>query len=368
MITPDRIQREKAALVSRYGERRNITASIQLLNTIVPYAAVFYLALRAGAVSLWLSAALTVLLALFTLRLFVLLHDCGHNSLFRTPVLNKTFGFLLGVLCGMPQYVWSKHHSHHHATNGNWSRYRGALGILSTEEFARLSPRQQRAYQLSRNVLLAPFAGFLYFIFNPRYTWAVGSLKFLGHVLRTKAAHIDRPLSEIVAGFRTKYWKTGTEYWHMCANNVVLLGLWAVAINEFGAVTFLAVCVVSTALAGAAGLILFTVQHNFEGSYASDDARWNYYQAVLDGTSYLVLPKVLNWFTADIAYHHVHHLSAQIPNYNLARAHRDNRHLFERVRRVRLTEIAAAVRYILWDISAQKLVSVRQYQAARVGG
>ncbi len=368
MSSPDRLKREKASLLSRYGDSSNTAASIQLVNTLVPYVVLFYFAMESVTVSYWLTAGLTVLLALFTLRLFVLLHDCGHNSLFRGPTLNKMFGFILGVFCGMPQYVWSNHHAYHHATNGNWNKYRGALSILSTEEFARLSPRQQRIYRYSRNILNAPVAGFLYFIFNPRYTWLLGSLKFIAFVLSTKATHFDKPLREIAAQFKTKYWKTSKEYWHMFGNNVVLLSLWGVAIGHFGAVTFFAVYIISMSLAGAAGLILFTVQHNFEGSYASDDAHWNYYQAALDGTSYLVFPKIINWFTADIAYHHIHHLSAQIPNYNLARAHKENSHLFEGVRRIKLTEITDAMRYILWDTAGQKLVSLRQYHLAKTGG
>lgn len=368
MISPDRLRREKNSLVSRYGDSSNTAASIQLVNTLVPYVILFYLAMESIVVSYWLTAGLTVLLALFTLRLFVLLHDCGHNSLFSSPGLNKTFGFLLGVFCGMPQYVWSSHHAYHHATNGNWNKYRGALCILSTEEFARLSPGQQKTYRYSRNILNAPIAGFLYFVFNPRYTWAVGSLQFIAYVLRNKAAHLDRPLKEIAGQFKTKYWKTSKEYWHMFGNNVVLLSLWAAAILYFGAATFFTVYIISMSLAGAAGLILFTVQHNFEGSYASDDAHWDYYKAALDGTSYLVLPKILNWFTADIAYHHIHHLSAQIPNYNLARAHRENAHLFEGVRRIKLAEVGDAMRHILWDIAGQRLISLREYQSAKTGG
>ncbi len=368
MISPDRLKREKTSLVSRYGDSSNAAASIQLINTLVPYVILFYLAMESVTVSYWLTAGLTVLLALFTLRLFVLLHDCGHHSLFRSPVLNRMCGFMLGVCCGMPQYVWSSHHAYHHATNGNWNKYRGALCILSTEEYARLSPRQQKTYRYSRNILIAPFAGFLYFIFNPRFTWAVGSLKFIAYLLRTKITHVDRPLKEIAGQFKTKYWKTSKEYWHMFGNNVVLLSLWGLAIAYFGAATFFTVYIISLSLAGAGGLILFTVQHNFEGSYASDDAHWNYYQAALDGTSYLLLPRILNWFTADIAYHHIHHLSAQIPNYNLARAHNENTHLFEGVRRIKLTGITDAMRYILWDTAGQKLVSLQQYETTKAGG
>ena len=125
---------------------------------------------------------------------------------------------------------------------------------------------------------------------------------------------------------------------------------------------------VSTSLAGGAGIVLFTVQHNFEHSYASGDEGWDRDTAAIEGTSFLVLPGWLNWFTANIAYHHIHHLSARIPNYCLARCHRENEPLFADVVRIRLSQIHASLKYILWDTRARRIISVAEYQGQKQQG
>ena len=151
----------------------------------------------------------------------------------------------------------------------------------------------------------------------------------------------------------------------MTANNVVLFIVWAAAAGYFGWMEFFSVYVIVISLSGALGIILFTIQHNFEGSYATGDADWNYYAASLAGTSYLDLPKILHWFTADIGYHHVHHLSARIPNYRLVDCHTEYTHLFGEVSRIALSDVAEAFRYILWDNVNHKMVSVQEYEAAQ---
>ena len=117
----------------------------------------------------------------------------------------------------------------------------------------------------------------------------------------------------------------------------------------------------SVSLAGGAGIVLFTVQHNFRHAYASDNQRWDYYAGVIKGTSFLILPGWLNWFTANIGYHHIHHLSARIPNYSLVKCHTEFRHLFADVTRVSLSRVHEAVKYILWDQRAQRIISVAEY-------
>jgi len=126
---------------------------------------------------------------------------------------------------------------------------------------------------------------------------------------------------------------------------------------------FFAVYIVSVSLASAIGIMLFTVQHNFEHSYASSDEGWDYDTAAIEGTSFLVLPGWLNWFTASIGYHHIHHLSASIPNYRLAECHAENQQLFSAVTRVRLSEIPKALSYILWDTRARRIISVAEFES-----
>jgi omega-6 fatty acid desaturase (delta-12 desaturase) len=358
----DQIKAETPTILKKYTDRSNTRAIIQNLNTLVPYFVLFYLAMDSLTTSsYWLSAAYMLLLSFFIVRIFMLMHDCGHRSLFRTQLLNTIGGFFTGVFVGMPQFVWSQHHNYHHATNGNWEKYRGALNILSVDEYRNLSSGKQRLYRYVRNIFLAPAGAFMYFIFNPRFNWMLGSLQFTFSVLGKKMKNISMPLNSIISDHESRFWKTGREYLHMTLNNIVLLSIWIAASWYFGAATFFTVYVISLSLAGAAGLIIFTIQHNFEGSYASDSAHWDYYQAALHGTSFLTFPRIINWFGADIAYHHVHHISARIPNYNLARCHKEYASFFEDVPRIRLRDIPKAFKYILWDTKAQKIISIDQY-------
>ena len=357
------LKSQKNALIAEYAIRNNLKALMQTTTTILPYFVLFYLAIESLKISYWLSAGLTLLLTLFVIRVFVMLHDCGHNCLYEKPRENKIVGFIFGVLCGVPQYVWSKHHDYHHATNGNWNKYRGPLAVLSVDQYSELSDKGKRSYANSRNLRLAPMAGFLYFIFNPRFTWLKGSIEFFIFFFKKKLTNISKPATEINAEFETKYWNTWQEYRHMTANNMVLLSVWALASNYFGVIEFFSIYIIALSLAGAIGIVLFTVQHNFEESYAAGDEDWDYFIAALDGTSFLQLPKFMNWFTADIAFHHIHHLSARIPNYNLVKCHEKYHHLFDRVRRIKLSEIPNAFKFIIWDNHTNKIISVEQYEA-----
>jgi omega-6 fatty acid desaturase (delta-12 desaturase) len=362
-----KLKSEKNELIAKYAVRNNFKAFGQCMTTIAPYFALFYAAIESMKVSYWLTAGLTLLLTFFIIRVFVMLHDCGHNCLYEKPRENKIFGFIFGVLCGVPQYVWSKHHDYHHATNGNWNKYRGPLAVLSVDQYSELDAKGKKAYANQRNLRLAPMAGFLYFIFNPRFTWIKGSLQLAIFFVKEKLSKSEssttpKSTKQILSEFKTNYWNDWQEYAHMSANNIVLLSAWALAASYFGAIEFFTVYIIAVSLAGAIGIILFTVQHNFEDSYASGDEGWNYFTAALDGTSFLQLPKLLNWFTADIAFHHIHHMSARIPNYNLVKCHEQYKDLFDRVKRISLSEIPHAFKFIIWDNHTNKIISIEQYE------
>jgi omega-6 fatty acid desaturase (delta-12 desaturase) len=199
-------------------------------------------------------------------------------------------------------------------------------------------------------------------IFNPRITWLRGSINFIAHIIKRKFARPDISIKEHARSFETRYWRSATEYWHMFWNNVVLLSVWVLMCSAFGTLRFFAVYLISGSLAGAAGIVLFTVQHNFKHSYASDTEHWDYDRGAIEGTSFLIFPRWLNWFTANIAYHHVHHLSDKIPNYRLVGCHNEYRQLFSDVPRVKLSQIPSALKYILWDRRARQIISVAEYR------
>ncbi len=357
------LQQKMRIAVRCYAKPNNGTALLQVLTTLVPLALLWWAAVAGARVSYWLTAGVTILMALFTLRVFALMHDCGHGSLFRTQALNRAFGFLFGVISGMPQYVWSQHHNFHHTNNGNWDKYRGPLTTLSVAEYAALSPGQQRMYRQIRTIGAAPVGGFIYLIFNPRFTWLKGSIELLLHVLQGFVSRPFRGIGASVASFQTRYWQSRTEYWHMAFNNLALISIWVLMSFACGPALFFSVYIGSVSLAGGAGIVLFTVQHNFEHAYASDTERWDYYTGAIEGSSFLVLPRWLDWFTVDIAYHHIHHLSASIPNYCLVKCHDDNRELFASVTRIKLSKVLEASKCILWDTRAQRIISVAEYRS-----
>jgi omega-6 fatty acid desaturase (delta-12 desaturase) len=359
------IKQQKRDIIRRHARSDDLSAWTQVFTTLVPYALLWVAAIWTASVSWWVTAALIVPISLVTLRILVLMHECGHSSLFRTQRLNRALGFLFGVLTGMPQYVWSQHHDFHHAHNGDWETYRGPLTSPSVEEYAAMTASQRRAYRWTRSVPMAPLGGFVYLLFNPRFTWIKGSIAFLIHIIRGKLTTPDQPLRSLAAGFKTRYWNSPKEYWHMFWNNVVLLCLWAAMCYAIGASLFFFIYVISVSLAGGAGIMLFTVQHNFEHAYATDSARWDYDTGAVEGTSFLVLPRWLNWFTANIAYHHVHHLSAKIPNYRLMQCHEENKELFADVRRVKFNEIYRSLQCLLWDAHAQRIVSFEEFDRQR---
>lgn len=362
MASPAELKEIAPEIIKKYSTKNNIKAFIQNINTLIPYFMLFYLAMISlDSQSYWLAIACTLLLSLFIVRIFMLMHDCGHKSMFSNQTLNTLGGFFTGVFVGMPQYVWAQHHNYHHSTNGNWEKYRGPLNILSVDEFSKLSAKKRNSYELSRSILLAPIGAFFYFIFNPRVNWIIGSLKFTLEIIKKKIKSPKEPLKNIISTTDSKSWKTGKEYLHMTLNNLVLLSIWVTASWYFGVATFFTIYIISLSLAGAAGLIIFTLQHNFEDSYASDTEHWDYYQSALKGTSFFTVPKFFNWFGADIAYHHIHHLSANIPNYNLAACHKEYAHLFDDVKRIRLRDAVKEFKFILWDNEHQKLISIAQY-------
>ena len=368
VVSNECLRQQKCAMIGRYATSDNLKGLTQVATTLVPFGLLWYAALRTAGESPWLTAGLMLLISLFTLRAFGLMHDCGHGCLFRSRQLNRLVGFLLGVVSGMPQFVWAQNHNYHHAHNGNWDKYRGPYTTQSVDEYNALSHGQQWLYRFKCSVGAAPLVGFIYLIFNPRFNWAKGSIGLLCHLVREQVARPGKSVLESVRSYKTRYWKSVREYRHMLVNNLVLLSVWALMCYAVGPGRFFFIYLLTVSIAGGAGVVLFSVQHNFEHSYASSEAHWDYDTGAIEGTSFLILPHWLNWFTVDIGYHHIHHLSASIPNYRLVKCHDEYEHLFGQVTRVKLSEVLGALDCILWDTRAQRIISMTEYRQQRVEG
>ncbi|HLH76635.1 MAG TPA: fatty acid desaturase [Candidatus Binataceae bacterium] len=356
------LKENRRDIILRHARSDDVSGLTQVVITLGCLALVWWATVLSAKISLWLTVPSIILISLFTLRVFALMHECGHASLFRNQRLNRAFGFVLGVIAGMPQYVWSQHHSYHHANNGNWEKYRGPYTTLSVTEYEALTSTRRIIYRGKCSIVFTPFVGFIYLIFNPRFTWLKGSLSLLFHICRNKLAQPHLTMIAHLAGFKSPYWKSRKQYWHMFSNNLVLLTGWILMSWTMGTARFFAIYLISLSIAGGVGIMLFTVQHNFEHSYASHTRGWDYETAVIEGTSFLLLPRWLNWFTANIGYHHIHHLSARIPNYRLIACHNEHRDMFSDVTRITLSGVPKALKYILWDERAQRIISIAEYR------
>lgn len=345
-------------VLTPYIKSSNLRASYQILNTVVPYILLWIVAVQAASISLWFLPPIIVLLTLFSLRCFSLMHDCGHYSLFRSKRVNRIVGFLLGVINAMPQYGWSRDHAYHHKTNGDWERYRGVADFLSTQEFSQLSPFQQRLYEVLRHPLMGIPGGFFYLVIKPRLILILGVYDFIHHVFKDFKTGSGFNLAQTISAHKSKHWPTATEFWDLLFNNICVVSSWIVLSYVCGIGLFWSIYTITLSCSATIFIWVFFVQHIFEGTYAHKTEGWNYVLGAVKGSSYLDLPVILRWFTADIGYHNIHHLSERIPNYYLAACHRENSHLLSEVKTLRLKDILKCSQFLLWDPDSSSLVSI----------
>jgi acyl-lipid omega-6 desaturase (Delta-12 desaturase) len=345
-------------VLAPYMKSDDLRATYQVLNTVVPYLFLWFLAVKVAVISILLLPPIIILMTLFSLRCFSLMHDCGHYSLFSSKKVNRCVGFGLGVINAIPQYPWSRDHAYHHKTNGNWEQYRGVADFLSTEEFAKLSPADRRTYQFIRQPIMAIPGGFFYLAIAPRLALILGLYDLAAHVLTGWKQQPKLNLSELISTHKSKHWQTKTEFWDLLFNNVCVISSWIILSYWLGAGFFLSVYSLVLTFSAVVFISVFFVQHIFEGSYAHKTESWDYLRGAIEGSSYLKLPAILNWFTADIGYHNIHHLSERIPNYHLAACHDRNIHLLANAKILQIGDMLACSKFILWDAPSNSLVSI----------
>jgi acyl-lipid omega-6 desaturase (Delta-12 desaturase) len=345
-------------VLTPYMKSNDLWATYQVLNTLVPYLLLWVLAVKVATVSVWLLAPIVLLMSLFSVRCFSLMHDCGHYSLFTSKKVNRIVGFVFGVVNAIPPYGWSRDHAYHHKTNGDWERYRGVADFLSTEEFAQLSLADRNTYQLLRQPLMAFPGGFFYLAIKPRMALILGLYDLIADLFTSLNQGKGVSISAIFSAHKSKHWQSETEFWDLLFNNIFVIASWIGLSNLLGAGFFLSVYSIVLTFSAVIFIWTFFIQHIFEGSYANQTADWDYLKGAIEGSSYLELPTIFKWFTADIGYHNIHHLSERIPNYHLEACHRENIHLLSTVKTLRMGDMLDCAKFILWDAGSNSLVTV----------
>jgi acyl-lipid omega-6 desaturase (Delta-12 desaturase) len=311
-------------IVARYQKSALWPALWQMMNTLVPYAALWYLMYLSLGVSYWLTAALALLAAGFSVRVFVIFHDCGHGSFFKSRKANDILGLITGVLSFTPYYHWRWEHALHHASAGDLDRRgTGDVWTLTVQEYLEASRWKRFAYRLARNP-------FILFVLAPAFLFLIKQ-----RFPSLKARGRER---------RSVYW-----------TNVAVLAMAAGLSCLFGVRIYLLLQLGILMIAGTAGVWLFYVQHQFEGVYWERRDEWDYCTAALKGSSFYQLPKVLQWFSGNIGFHHIHHLSPRIPNYYLEKCHRAEP-LFRTVKPITLLSSFKSLTFRLWDEQRRELV------------
>jgi acyl-lipid omega-6 desaturase (Delta-12 desaturase) len=305
------------------------TASWQLMNTFLPYCGLW--ALMILSIHLGYPYAITLLLAviaaLFLVRLFVLFHDCVHGSLFPKKGVNTFFGHALGLLVFTPFDDWRFSHLRHHASYADLdARGFGDIWIMTRAEYNEASSAKRLAYRLYRNPAVLIGLGAL-FIFVLRFR------------LPTRTAKRKERMSVIFT-------------------NLLIVVVVLLAARILGLRTYLLVQLPVIWLAGTMGVWLFYVQHQFEGVYWARRAEWDALRAAMEGSSFYDLPPILRWFSANIGYHHVHHLHARIPNYRLGDCYESIPALRDKPA-LTIRKSLSNIHLKLWDEERKELVGFR---------
>ncbi len=302
---------------------------LQLLASALPFFALWYAMFRSLEVGYWLTLVLSVPSAGFLMRLFMIQHDCGHGSFFRSRAARDVVGFWIGVLTLVPYQYWRRTHAYHHAHSGNLDfRGFGDIDTMTVREYLALPPLRRLAYRAYRHPLVLFLIGpAFHFLLKHRYPW-------------------DIP-------------RDWTEAWRsIWRTNLALVMIVAAMGLTVGLERFLLVQLPLTLVTCSIGVGLFYVQHQYEETYWHRQEGWDFFDAALQGSSYLVLPRPLQWITASIGLHHVHHLSSRIPNYRLQEA-MDAHPELQNVTRVTLSDSIRLATLALWDEDAARLIGFR---------
>lgn len=300
----------------------------QICNSLIPYLFMWYLMYRSLQYPYWITLLLSFLATGFLIRIFIIFHDCGHRSFFVSKRANNIVGMIMGIITLTPFYKWHHQHWIHHATSGNLDkRGIGDVWTMTVDEYVNSSLWTRFQYRAFRN----PFIMFI-----------------LGPVLVV-----------LVQNRITKKGMSPQERWNIYLTNFAVLAMAGLVSLFIGIKAFLLIQIPIVLIAHSIGIWLFYIQHQFDDVEWERQNNWDYKVSAITGSSFLKLPKVLQWFTGNIGFHHVHHLSSRIPNYYLAKCHYENK-IFREVKPIKLFSTFRALNLGLWDEASKRMISFRK--------
>lgn len=300
----------------------------QLVNTLIPFFATWFLAYLSLSFSIWLTFALAVVASGFVIRIFIIFHDCTHGSFFKNKKANRIVGTITGVITLFAFEKWKRSHAIHHATSSNLDkRGTGDVWVMTVEEYAAASFWGRLAYRLYRNPIVM-------FGLGPIYLYLISN-----RFNRKGAKQKERLNTHLI--------------------NLSIAAIYGLLIWAIGWQAFLIIQLPILFIAGSLGIWLFYVQHQFEDSYFENEEEWDFVKAAVDGSSYYKLPKVMQWMTGSIGFHHVHHLSPRVPNYKLEEAH-DSTPPLQKATTITLASSLQSIRFRLFDEASKTFVSFKE--------
>ena len=317
--------------VAPFAKSETRKSIIQIFNTIIPLLVAWTLGFYLLQFSPWYTVACSVVAAGFVVRTFIIFHDCTHGSFFKSKKANNRVGFITGVLTSFPYEKWKREHTIHHATSSNLDkRGIGDIDMLTVEEYMEKSKLGRLGYRMYRNPLVMFGLGPLFMVL------------ILNRINRSDAKKKERINTHVTT--LTMVIILGTLIW---------LTSWQAVLLVYGVTLF---------IAGSLGIWLFYIQHTYEDSYFEYDTEWDYVKAAVEGSSYYKLPKLLQWVTGNIGFHHVHHLAPRVPNYHLEAAHESIPPL-QQATTITLTTSLESIRYKLYDPKQKKFVTFKEAEA-----
>jgi acyl-lipid omega-6 desaturase (Delta-12 desaturase) len=322
--------------LAKYRQPDHLRSVLEIVITGVPFILLWLLAWQALSISYLLALAICVPAAAFLVRLFLIQHDCGHGSFFRSKSVNDWVGRILGVITMTPYHYWRRSHAIHHASHGNLDkRGIGDIDTLTVREYQNASRWGRFKYRLYRHPIVLFGIGPAY-VFLIQQRWPSG---------------LER------AGWR--FWASAL------GTDLAIIVAWGVMIYLVGWKQFLMLQIPMTVIASSIGVWMFYVQHQFEDMVWDKSENWDLHEAAFYGSSHYDLPLVLRWLTASIGVHHVHHLSSRIPYYRLQDVLKDHPRLKE-VKRLTLRKSFSCVKLQLWHEETRRLISFAEARTLKL--